>query len=463
MGKSTLSIRIGTLLNRLIPVGDPFIIALGFLIAFKLRYGKVIPLYNWEPFLAVLPWMCIGSVALFAALGMYERRVYGLSQLVSLSALGIIGVALLTICVTFWIREFAFPRSVILIAIPIQVTLICLWRVLLWKLKLLLVGRKHLLIVGSLNEANQLFDDLNERMSGGWFIVKEFITPEHLAKLPGVLARVDAVLVSSSLTREEKAAVLEVSLDVGKEVFVVPDMYDILLNRGRLVSLSDLPVVQVQNMELSTAQAFTKRSFDLVAAIVGLLLSFPLCIICALTVKLTSPGPVIYKQKRVGFLGKNFYLYKFRTMVDKAEEITGPVLSVDQDPRVTRVGRFLRASRLDELPQLINILKGDMSLVGPRPERPFFVHQFADIIPDYYRRHIVRPGLTGLAQIYGKYSTTPEDKLRYDLYYIKNYSLGFDLKIFLRTLPILFDGRNAQGSSPDDCNWLANGKISCEK
>ena len=202
-----------SLLTRMLPLGDPAVIALGFLIAFKIRYGKEIPLYNWEPFIAVLPWMCVGSVILFAVLGMYERRVYGLAQLVGVSALGIIGVAILTIAVTFWLREFSFPRSVILIAIPIQITLICLWRYAVWSLELLFVGRRSILVVGPASEASQLVKHLNQKISGGWFVFKGIIEPSELTKLPGNLASVDAVLVSSSLTREEKAAVLEVSLD----------------------------------------------------------------------------------------------------------------------------------------------------------------------------------------------------------------------------------------------------------
>jgi len=446
-----------SLLSRIFPLIDPALIVLGFLIAFRLRYGNEIPLKNWEPFVEVLPWMLVCSVILFAFLGMYRRRVYKLSQLIGLSAMGVIGIALLTIAITFWLREFAFPRSVILIAIPIQIILICILRYVVWSLELLWVGKKNVLVIGSVNEASQLVNHLNQKISGGgWFVFKDIIEPSSLTKLPGNLIDFDAVLISSSLSREEKAAVLEVCLDAGIEVFVVPDMYDILLSRGQLISLNALPVIQVQNMGLSTLQAFAKRSFDLVITIISLLILMPVLILFALMIKISSRGPVFYKQKRVGLLGKNFHLYKFRTMVDNAEVNTGPVLSVDQDPRVTKVGRILRASRLDELPQLINVLKGDMSLVGPRPERPFFAHQFADIIPNYYRRHIVRPGLTGLAQIYGKYSTTPEDKLRYDLYYIKNYSLFLDLKIILSTIPIMLDGKSANGTSREDCKWLIN-------
>jgi len=460
--------KLGRFINRLLPLGDPAVIALGYLLAFKLRYGEEIPQYNWEPFLAVLPWICIGTLVLFAALGMYDKRVYSLSQLAGSSAIGIIGVALLTTAATFWLREFAFPRSVIAIAVPLQIILVCLWRYGIWRLELLWAGRRKLLVVGPSYEAGQIAIDLSEKVAGNWFLLNKVITPRDLTRLPGKLADVDAVLVSPSLSREEKAAVLEVCLDAEKEVFVVPDMYDILLSRGRLTSLHDLPVVQVQDMGLGAAQAFVKRGIDICFSFFSLILSFPVLIICALAVKISSPGPVIYKQKRVGLLGKNFYLYKFRTMVQNAEENTGPVLSVQQDPRVTSVGRLLRACRLDELPQLFNILKGDMSLVGPRPERPFFAHQFADIIHDYYRRHLVRPGLTGLAQVYGKYSTTPEDKLRYDLYYIRNYSVFLDLKIILRTLPILLEFEAAQGTSPERCDWLADGgavdnKISCEK
>jgi len=440
---------------RLVPLGDPLMVALGFVIAFNIRYAGDIPLFNWEPFVIVLPWLCIGVVVLFAALGMYEQKFYSLTQVAGLCALGIIGVSLLTIALTFWFREFSFPRSVILIAFPLQVILVCLWRYAVWKLELLWVGRKKLLVVGPSYEAGQLAIDLSEENNGGWFWLDKIITPGELERLPESLAGADGVLVSPSLSREEKAVTLEVCLDAGKEVFVVPDMYDILLSRGRLTSIRDLPVVQVQDMGLNPLQACIKRGFDFGVALTGLIALWPLFIICAVAVKVSSPGPVIYKQKRVGLLGKNFYMYKFRTMVDGAEKHTGPVLSGGNDPRVTKVGYYMRGTRLDELPQLFNILRGDMSLVGPRPERPFFSTQYVDIIPDYARRYLVRPGLTGLAQIYGKYSTNPEDKLRYDLYYIRNYSFFLDLKIILRTLPIFLYFESAVKFPRERCDWLS--------
>jgi sugar transferase (PEP-CTERM system associated) len=190
-----------------------------------------------------------------------------------------------------------------------------------------------------------------------------------------------------------------------------------------------------------------KRFASVMSSIIGLLLSLPLLPFVILALKLSSPGKVLYRQSRVGRDGVIFRCYKFRTMRSDAEADTGPTWAKDDDPRITRIGRFLRRTRIDEIPQLLNVLRGDMSLVGPRPERPEFVEELKQKIPYYDMRHSVRPGITGWAQILYKYGNSVEDskeKLRYDLYYIKNASVGLDLLIFLNTIKIVLLGRGAK-------------------
>jgi sugar transferase (PEP-CTERM system associated) len=190
-----------------------------------------------------------------------------------------------------------------------------------------------------------------------------------------------------------------------------------------------------------------KRAASVAISIAGLLLTLPLLPFAVLIIKLTSPGPVLYRQKRVGRAGVVFHCYKFRTMRADAEADTGPTWARDDDERITRVGRFLRQTRIDEIPQLWNVLKGDMSLVGPRPERPEFVEGLSREIPYYYLRHSIRPGITGWAQIRYRYGNSVEDakeKLRYDLYYIKNMSMGLDALIFFNTIKIILLKRGAK-------------------
>jgi sugar transferase (PEP-CTERM system associated) len=190
-----------------------------------------------------------------------------------------------------------------------------------------------------------------------------------------------------------------------------------------------------------------KRAASIVVSTVGLLLSLPLLPFVILAIKLTSAGPVLYRQKRVGRDGFVFNCYKFRTMHADAEADTGPTWALDDDPRITRVGKFLRLSRMDEIPQLWNVLRGDMSFVGPRPERPEFVETLDQEIPYYHLRHTVRPGITGWAQVRYKYGSSFEDsreKLRYDLFYIKNMSAGLDLLVFFHTIKIILLGRGAK-------------------
>lgn len=184
-----------------------------------------------------------------------------------------------------------------------------------------------------------------------------------------------------------------------------------------------------------------KRLFDIFLSSAGIIGSSPLWLIFSLAIKLEDRGPVFYAQERVGKRGKPFWTIKFRSMVPDAEKHTGAVWASENDPRVTKVGKLLRATAMDELPQLWNIFRGDMSFVGPRAERPELVEQFSERIKNYHNRFFVPPGLTGLAQVYGSYDTPPHQKLRYDLLYIKNYSFLFDIKLIFLSFWITFRGK----------------------
>jgi lipopolysaccharide/colanic/teichoic acid biosynthesis glycosyltransferase len=210
--------------------------------------------------------------------------------------------------------------------------------------------------------------------------------------------------------------------------------------QGRL-NLTGNDDIRLLNLLSTQAHRFAaQRLLDLMLVLVQLPVAIPLGLCCALAVKLSSRGPVLYRQERVGLWGREFTIAKFRTMVKDAEKMTGPVWASEDDPRITRVGRFLRRTRLDELPQLWNVIKGDMALVGPRPERRFFVESLREKIPLYDSRHSVRPGLTGWAQVRHAYAASDDDartKLSYELFYILNRSLTFYLTILMETVKVL--------------------------
>lgn len=189
--------------------------------------------------------------------------------------------------------------------------------------------------------------------------------------------------------------------------------------------------------------SMTKRSIDLLASIIALIILFPLMIIVAIVIKIESPGPVIYKQLRLGQFNREFYIYKFRSMVNNAEQ-NGPVWAKTNDVRITKIGRFLRLSRIDELPQLVNVIMGDMSLIGPRPERKYFIEKFTQETPDFLYRTLVKPGITGLAQVNGGYELSPEQKLEKDLEYIRQMNLKLEVMIVLKTIKVLFTHEGAR-------------------
>ena len=213
----------------------------------------------------------------------------------------------------------------------------------------------------------------------------------------------------------------------------------------RLLLVDDIPMQRVTRMLLTAEQRVLKRILDIAVAVTALIILSPVILITAVMIKLDSKGPVLYSQERVGLYGKTFFVHKFRSMKQDAEAKCGPVLAAEGDPRITKFGRFMRATRLDELPQLFNVLKGEMSIVGPRPERPFFVKQFIVQKPEYDYRHNVKPGITGLAQIAGKYNTSAYDKLIYDLLYIQDVSVKTDLMIMLQTFKVLLTKSSTEG------------------
>ncbi len=231
----------------------------------------------------------------------------------------------------------------------------------------------------------------------------------------------------------------------GLRAYVVPKITDILLRNADDNSVFDTPLLLVTGQGLTVGQRFWKRAMDITLSLLALIIASPLMLIIALAIKLEDRGPVFYKQKRATLNGKTFDILKFRSMIVDAEKEGFSIPATGRDPRITKVGRFIRACRVDELPQIINILKGDMSIVGPRPERVEHMEKYGAQIPEFNYRLKVKGGLTGYAQIYGKYNTSAYDKLRLDLMYIEHYSLVLDIKLILMTVRIMFSKDSTEG------------------
>ena len=314
------------------------------------------------------------------------------------------------------------------------------------------IGLKRILIAGSGDLGRMVADRILQHRELGYQVVG-FIDDraggDHIGyrglPLLGTLAdvaeiarreRIDHLYVALPL--EEHAKLLDLVEITSREfidVKLVPDLLQFITLRARLEDLDGLPIINVNDVPLQGFNAWLKRAIDVVLSAAALLvLAVPAALI-ALAVKLTSPGPVFYRQERMGLDGKAFSVYKFRSMYADAEDTSGPVWARDNDPRTTPIGRWLRRFDLDELPQFWNVLSGDMSIVGPRPERPFFVEQFKHRIPQYMLRHKVKAGITGWAQVNGwRGNTSLEKRIEFDLYYIENWSVGLDIKIMWLTL-----------------------------
>ncbi|HFE52124.1 MAG TPA: undecaprenyl-phosphate glucose phosphotransferase [Bacteroidetes bacterium] len=324
-------------------------------------------------------------------------------------------------------------------------------------------GLKRTLIVGWNDKGRELAEKLDRFPALGYKVIgfadtgtgrsKRAARAEPLPvlgsvkNLPNLIRKHGVEEVVVALEDEERRRLVDIldrcdGLPVG--VKILPDLYDIVLGQARTNQLYGVPLIEVMPHLMPPWEERVKRLIDVAVSSTGLIAGLPLWILVALAIKIDSRGPVLFKQKRVGKDGRVFTIYKFRSMVVGAEKMTGPKWADENDPRVTRVGRVLRKLRIDEFPQLINVLAGEMSLVGPRPERPYFVKRLKHQIPLYTRRLKVKPGITGWAQVKGDYDTSIEDvrrKLEYDLFYIENMSLRMDFKILLTTIYVVLRGK----------------------
>lgn len=247
----------------------------------------------------------------------------------------------------------------------------------------------------------------------------------------------DQIFISPAISKQVTQRIMNKATLLHKQISVLADLDSVTTMHGRIYQLDDTPVIEKKILHMTRMQSFIKRSFDIVFSLVLCMLTLPIIACCAIAIHFDSEGPVIYKQERYTKNKKVFNVYKFRTMFIDAEK-NGAQLATEDDPRITKVGKFLRATRLDELPQLYNILFGQMSVVGPRPERPVFADYFSENVNNYDTRYFVKAGLTGYAQVYGKYNTRVSDKILMDMIYIINYSFLLDIKIILLTAKTMF-------------------------
>ena len=325
----------------------------------------------------------------------------------------------------------------------VQIAIILLWVFICKLIYAALYPPRQMLLVCYDRDPDDMINKMSSRQDKYEICDIADLNEESLDSVCDMVTEYEAVLIYD-IPAYERNIILKRCFTEGVRTYVTPKISDILLRGADNIHLFDTPLYLSRNQGLSADQLMFKRLLDLVVCVPVSIVLMPLFLVISLLIKLYDGGPVLYKQPRLTINGKVFNIYKFRSMrMDSEKE--GAQLAKKNDDRITPVGRVLRALHFDEFPQLINIIKGDMSLVGPRPERPEIAEQYKEIIPEFDFRLKVKAGLTGYAQVYGKYNTTPYDKLKLDLTYIENYTFWLDVKLMFLTFKILFQKENTEG------------------
>ena len=451
--------------EQLMLMGDLVLVAGSWVAAYVIRFYviggvAVRPFENYA--LQLLPILVVWGVA-FKAFDLYRPHRLGshLAEWFDIAKASTLGVLVLVSIMNFVFRDYDYSRLVIVMFWAMSIAVASFSRA-VFREALRVARRRgynqrYAVIVGGGEPAAEVLRVLRRRPDVGIRVrgvlgdkyesvdsAKWLGAPEDIR---GVLDGQQVDIVIIALPHADYPRLTEILNQIGDDpvaIHLVPDIFGLASLRGGIEEFETLPIIHLRESPLYGWNLVLKRVFDVVVGTAALLTALPVMTIIAAIVRATSPGPILYRQERMGLDGRRFKMLKFRTMRPDAESDTGPTWAVPDDPRRTGIGAWLRRSSLDELPQLINVLRGEMSLVGPRPERPGFVEEFRTRIPGYMLRHKVKAGMTGWAQINGwRGNTSLEKRIEYDLYYIERWSLAFDLSILLRTLWRGFTNRNA--------------------
>ena len=446
-------------------VGDGVAVLAGFLAATWLRFSSgwfAVPRGRPDD-LSVL-YISGAAVAsllflfIFKGQGLFVRPQVGsfinkIPRIIKAVVMGVVFTAVLAFSLQ---NEIDFSRGVIALSLGTVSILVLLERYILFRLEWAWARRikrtNHVLILGTDSVAAHVTRTLSReamlRSTVIGFLRTDLSEPDAeiprdrilgtMTELSSILSEheIDQIILTSTGVEHQRIVDIILLCEQNMIAFnMVPDLFRIMTRSMDVQSLDDIPLLGVSEWPLDKFwDRVVKRIEDILGAIAGLIVSAPIMAVAAVAIKWTSPGPVFFRQERCGEKGVLFRLYKLRTMRADAEQETGPVFAQANDPRATRIGAFLRRHNLDELPQLWNVLKGEMSLVGPRPERPHFVEKFKEDIGRYMWRHVSKPGMTGWAQVNGlRGNTSISERIKYDLYYLENWSLAFDFKILVRT------------------------------
>jgi len=451
-----VSRRTWTLLNL---GADALAVNIGIVLAFVLRFGWPIPAFNFAAYQRMAVPFTIGQLVIFFLVGLYDPTAErsGPESLGTIIRGLLLGVLVL-VGLSFFLRAFSFPRSVVAVAFLAQVILLWAWRRAAARLLHVQWPARKVIVVGSGDDVGLVTDRIRAAERWGYHVAgvvverPDDLTAQYseavvvgLPELPRLIdeEQPDQVIVATPARHRRIMEEISLSPRFRGEIFVVPQLYEMHLGELDFSLLGDLPLLRMTRPSRPEWRQGFKVLTERVLAIVLLILLSPLIGVVALAVLALSGRPILYRQTRLGLRRWPFTVYKFRTMRPDAEA-SGAVFAEEDDPRVTGIGRYLRASRFDEVPQFYNVARGDMSFVGPRPERPEFVEGFLESEPLYAERFQVRPGITGLAQVSGSYATTAPVKLRFDLMYVFHQSLALDLRIVLRTVQVVLTGKGAR-------------------
>jgi exopolysaccharide biosynthesis polyprenyl glycosylphosphotransferase len=457
------------LLMLLLAGVDSGMIALAFVAAYYLRVNTEYPPPVQMPSLRTyVPMMWIQVITLVLTFGAYrlyflKRGVSRVDELYTVFVGVSVGTVMATAATSFIFKDLDYPRLMVVYAWALTIIFVGLWRLLYGQINAVLrargIGRARLLIVGAGRVGAMILQAVRRSPQLGYQPIGFIDNDSAIKNVEGVPVlgnidclgdsihdnKVDEVIIALPHASHEEVLSI-VSLCDGRtvDVKVFPDLFQIMASEVSIGDLNGLPLMSIRDVSLRGWRLTLKRAVDVFFSALVMVFLSPFLLLTSLIIRIDSEGPVFYSQERVGLDGKPFPCIKFRTMRVDAESDTGPVWATKDDPRRTRIGGFLRRFSIDEIPQFINVLLGHMSVVGPRPERPLFVQQFAHDVPRYMERHREKAGITGWAQVNGlRGDTSIEERTRYDLWYIENWSLLLDFKIMFKTALAMLRGDNA--------------------